>query len=460
VVAVIGPQSSVVAHMVSKVASELKIPLVSFSATDIFFTPWGSPFFVRTTNSDLYQMTAIAEIVDYFGWKEVTAVFIDDDYGRNGIVALDDALIERRSKLSYKAAISPLLGLNRSEIMDVLINVAMLESRMIVLHVTPDIGRLVFSVANYLGMMGNGYVWICTDWLSLIVDSHSPLPSHVMDEMQGVLALRQHTPDTNAKRAFVSRWKNITGGSLGLNAYGLYAYDTVWLIAQALDAFLSQGGNISFSTDSKVLSLKDSNLHLEAMRIFDGGQALLNNILQRSFMGLTGLLKFDSSRSRVHPAYDIINMVGNGYLEVGYWSNYSGLSIKPPEILYNGPRNRSSADQQLRTIYWPGGTTVKPRGWVFPNSGKQLQIGVPIRVSFQDFVSRESGSNDTFNGFSIDVFQAAVNLLPYPVPYQFVGFGDGTKNPNYTDLVNMITAGVSTLSPFSANSKFVYKFLF
>ena len=39
--------------------------------------------------SDLYQTAVVAELVDYYGWKEVIAIFIDDDYGRNGVAALD-----------------------------------------------------------------------------------------------------------------------------------------------------------------------------------------------------------------------------------------------------------------------------------------------------------------------------------------------------------------------------------
>ena len=51
-------------------------------------------------------------------------------------------------------------------------------------------------------------------------------------------------------------------------------------------------------------------------------------------MGLTGLLRFDADRFLVRPAYDIINVVGTGIQNIGYWSNYSVLSIIPPETLY------------------------------------------------------------------------------------------------------------------------------
>ncbi|GAV86452.1 Lig_chan domain-containing protein/SBP_bac_3 domain-containing protein/ANF_receptor domain-containing protein [Cephalotus follicularis] len=440
VISIIGPQSSVVAHMISHVANELKVPLLSFAATDPTLSSLQFPFFVRTTQSDLYQMTAVAEMVDHYGWKGLIAIYIDDDYGRNGVSALDDKLAERRCKISYKVGFSPGSGVDRAEIIDLLVKVALMESRVIVLHVSIDLGLKIFSVAQYLGMMSDGYVWIATDWLASVLDSSSPLSTEMMDTLQGVIVLRQHTPDSDRKRVFLSRWNKLTGGSLGLNSYGLYAYDSVWLVAHAIDAFFKAGGVISFSNDSRIHSAESGNLHFEAMTIFNDGVLLLNKILESNIDGLSGPLQFDSGRSLIHPAYDIINVVGTGFRGIGYWSNYSGLSTVPPETLYSRPPNRSSANQQLYDVIWPGETLLKPRGWVFPNNGKHLRIGIPNRVSFQEFVSQVPRT-DMFKGFCIDVFQAAVNLLPYALPYQFISFGDGRQNPSYTELVTLITTG-------------------
>ncbi|XP_030443550.2 glutamate receptor 3.3 [Syzygium oleosum] len=440
VVAILGPQSSVVAHITGLVANEFQVPLLSFAATDPTLSSLEFPYFVRTTQSDLNQMSAVAELVDYYGWKEVTAIYLDDDYGRNAVSALNDKLAERRCKISYKVGIPP-GPVKRSEIMDILVKVALMESRVIVLHVTPESGFMVFSVANYLAMMGNGYVWIATDWLSSFLDSASPLPSETMESLQGVLVLRQHTADSDKKRAFASRWNRLTGGSPGLNSYGLYAYDSIWLVAHALEAFFEQGGVISFSNDSRINSTESGGLHLEEMSIFNGGPLLLKNILHTNFVGLTGPFQFNSDRCLIYPAYDIINVVGTGLRRIGYWSNYSGLSTLPPEELYKRAPNRSSQSQQLYSVIWPGETLLKPRGWVFPNNGKQLRVGVPDRVSFRQFVSKVRGTDNMFKGFCIDVFVAAVNLLPYAVPYQFVSYGNGRENPSYTELVNLITTG-------------------
>ncbi|XP_010530328.1 PREDICTED: glutamate receptor 3.3 [Tarenaya hassleriana] len=444
IVAIVGPQCSVVAHMIGYVANELHVPLLSFGVTDPVMSPLQFPYFVRTAQSDSYQMEAVASVVDYYGWKEVIAVFVDDDYGRNGVAALNDRLAARRCRITHKAGIHPDSVVNNTEVMNVLIGVMSVQSRIVVIHVYTELGFSIFKNAKYLGMMGNGYVWIATDWLSNVLDTFSPLPPDRMDAIQGVLVLRQHTPDSDAKRAFYSRWGKISGGSVALNVYGLYAYDSVMILARALDTFFKCGGKISFSIDSTLNALgKNGELNLEAMTIFNGGEALLNNILATRMVGLTGQLEFTPDRSRIHPAYDIINVAGSGVRLVGYWSNHSGLSVQPPDSpLHTKLQNTSSSGQKLRDVIWPGETFSKPRGWVFPNNGIELKIGVPIRASYKEYVSKIRGTDNLFKGFCIDVFTAAVNLLPYAVPYKFVPFGNGKENPSYTEMVEMITTGV------------------
>lgn len=443
-VAIIGPQSSVTAHVISHIANELQVPLLSFAATDPTLSSLQYPFFVRTTQDDHFQMAAIAEIVEYYEWREVTAIYTDDDYGRNGISALADQLATKRCQISYKAPLNP--EGSRSDIMDVLVKVALAESRILIVHTYPSGGVDVVAVAHHLGMMGSGYVWIATNWLSTILDTYSLLPSGTVDSIQGLITLRMHTPDSVMKTKFISRWKNLTNkqkanGPFGLNTYGLYAYDTVWILAHAINAFFNHGGNISYSNDSRLSELDGGNLNLDAMSIFDGGNLLLDCILKVNLTGLSGHVSFTSEKSLIRPAYEVINVIGTGIRRIGYWSNYSGLSVVPPETLHGKPPNRSSSNQQLHSVIWPGQTIEKPRGWVFPNNGKQLRVGVPNRVSFREFMEEVPGT-DMFKGYCIDVFTAALNLLPYAVPYKLIPFGDRVNNPSCTELVRLITTGV------------------
>lgn len=258
---------------------------------------------------------------------------------------------------------------------------------------------------------------------------------------------RHHTPDSLSKRQFTSRWRDLLkkgNVSSGLTSYGLYAYDSVWLVAYALNEFLNDGGIISFTSDPNLHNANRSMLHLERLHAFEGGNALLQRLRMTNFSGLTGRIEFDTDKNLIHPAYDILNVAGTGLQRIGYWSNYSGLSVVAPEILYEKPPNTSITNQQLHSVIWPGGTATKPRGWVFPNDGKPLRIAVPNRVIYKEFVSKDSGP-DGVKGFCIDVFNAAVALLPYPVPHQFILYGNGLENPSYNELVNLVGQNVSTL---------------
>nr|XP_043630686.1 glutamate receptor 3.5-like [Erigeron canadensis] len=434
VVGIIGPQSSIIARLISHVVSELHIPLLSFGATDPTLSSLQYPYFVHTTLTDYYQMSAIADLVSYFDWKEVTAIFVDDDYGRNGIMALDDALDKKRAKISYKASYTP--GASHSDITELLTGINLMESRVYVVHVYPDSGLDIFTVAKTLGMMTSGYVWITTDWLMAVLDSSEFPDPKTMDLIQGVVSLRQHTSSSDFKKSFTNKWKSIKGkNTSSFNAYALSAYDSIWLLAHALDKFLKSGGGLSFSNDSKLRQSNGSKLKFSALRIFNEGEQLLQTILATEFMGLTGKVKFDQQKNLMHPAYDVLNIGGTGIRTFGYWSNYSGLSTSAPESLY-AKQAKSSADDQHRlySVVWPGGMSKVPRGWVFPNHGKPLRVAVPYGYSYKEVVTKDESPKGA-KGYCIDVFEAAVNLLPYPVTPEYILYGDGQKNPSYTDLV-------------------------
>ena len=441
VVVAIGPQSSGIAHVISHVVNELHVPLLSFAATDPSLAALQYPYFLRTTQSDYFQMYAIADLVEYYGWREVIAIFVDDDYGRSGISILGDALSKKRAKISYKAPFTPKAP--NTTINDLLVKVNLMESRVYVVHVNPDTGLNIFSEAKSLGMMTSSYVWIATDWLPSLLDSSETVDTDTMNLLQGVIALRHHTPDTDLKKKFMSRWSGLKNkSSASFNSYALYAYDSVWLAARALDAYLKEGGNISFSNDPRLHDTNGSSLHLTSLRIFDGGQQFLQTILGTNFTGVSGQIQFDKDKNLVDPAYDILNIGGTGSRRIGYWSNYSQLSIISPEILHSKTANTSTSNQHLYSVIWPGETTVTPRGWVFPNNGKPLRIAVPNRVIYEEFVSKDSGPSGV-RGYCIDVFEAAINLLPYAVPHTYILYGDGKRNPVYDDLVYSVAANVS-----------------
>lgn len=436
VVAIIGPQSSAIAHMISEIANGLKVPLISYAATDPTLSALQYPFFLRTTQTDYYQMTAMADLVDFYEWKEVIAIFVDDDYGRNGISALDDELDKRTLRIAYKLPLP--IQFNESNIADMLNKSKSFGPRVYVVHVDPDPQLRIFTIAQKLQMMTGNFVWLATDWLSATLDSSSPISQTSLHTLQGVVGLRQHIPESRKKRAFVSRWRKMVEKGLAsseLTTYALNSYDTVWAVAYSIDELVKEHRNITFSFNDKLLKMKSAAAHLWKLKVFDGGDLLLGKLLQTNFTGLSGKIQFNRARNIGNRGYEVINIDKMGVHTVGYWSNSSRLSVLPPEDLKSEP-NSSTQDQKLNSVTWPGGEKERPRGWQIADNERPLRIGVPKRASFVDFATENSSHK--MQGYCIDIFLEALNFVPYDVPYIFKPFGNGKTNPNYDGLVRMV----------------------
>nr|XP_027069308.1 glutamate receptor 2.5-like isoform X2 [Coffea arabica] len=179
------------------------------------------------------------------------------------------------------------------------------------------------------------------------------------------------------------------------------------------------------------LSHGENEREISNLGISKIGQKLLTELSHTKFSGLSG--KFELVDGELKPlAFEIFNMIGTGDRTVGYWTPSRGIS----KIL------RSTSAKELKTIMWPGDTLVPPRGWAIPSSGK-LKVGVPKKEGFTEFVKVQVDpltNQPQVSGFSIDVFIASLQLLPFKLDYEFVPFmnASGHRNGSYTDLLHKI----------------------
>ncbi|KAL3509705.1 hypothetical protein ACH5RR_029106 [Cinchona calisaya] len=435
VVAIIGPQSSSIAHTISQIANGLHVPIISYAATDPTLSALQFPYFLRSTHSDSYQMDAMADLIDFYGWKEVIAIYIDNDYGRNAISVLGDELAKNMAKISYKLALPSEFDVNT--VTELLNKSKNLGPRVYVVHINPDPLLRFFRIAHKVNMMTSNYVWLATDWLSCTIDSLSKENQDLLSILEGVIVLRPYTPETTMKKAFESRWSKLQQKDLvhsRLNVYGLYAYDTVWAVARSIDKLLQVDANFSFSSSNILQDPKTDSMQLGKFKVFNGGKLLLKILSEINFTGLTGQVRFNADRNIIVTGYEVVNIVPMGNHTVSYWSNYSGFSLFPPE---SGKKNHIKIDN----VTWPGGMTQTPRGWVIANGGRAFRIGIPKRASFKEFVTELNNSHNV-QGYCIDLFNEAKKLIPYYIPFTFVPFGNGLFNPNYDDLVKMVANGV------------------
>lgn len=167
-----------------------------------------------------------------------------------------------------------------------------------------------------------------------------------------------------------------------------------------------------------------------------GGQILLDKILLSNYFGLSGKIQFTDHRLAPANTFEIINVMGKKYVELGFWSE--GLNFSRtlgPNSTYN------SSMKVLGPVFWPGGPWDTPRGWTLPTNDKPLRIGVPTQSTMKKFVNvvQDDSNITSFHGFSIDLFNATVELLPYHLPYQFYAYDD-----IYDNLVKQIYYKVRT----------------
>ncbi|MCO5556251.1 hypothetical protein L7F22_009797 [Adiantum nelumboides] len=451
VVAIVGPQSSAVAQFVAHIGRKTRVPLISFGATDPNLSEMQYPFFVRVAPGDRLQMEAVAAFIANFGWKEVVVFHMDDDYGTNGASSLSNSLQARGSKVVDKVAFIP--GIDHVAIDTQLIRLAERQTRVFVLHTPPDVGHLILQEAYFHNMLETEYAWIVTDQMSDSLTDLGLDPNRIK-YTQGVIGVQRFVPETSELDRFLSKWHNISktnvlGSELNqINPYALYAYDAVWTIARALDSYLNDKQEVLFQEPSKLPVQSGGQSELSQMRIFQGGDKLRGHILDTDFKGTSGNVKFDSAGDLIGAAFEFVNMVGKSPHAVGYWwTNGVGVSLMPPINQVFSSSYVAYTDESFLSatpavhikmpIIWPGKVTEAPRGWVLPKNGRRLKIGVPLKRGYNQIVGvgNETTNNTSIHGFCISVFQAALNHLPYAVPYDFVMIGDGVTTPTYNDLV-------------------------
>ncbi|CAK7354102.1 unnamed protein product [Dovyalis caffra] len=435
--AILGPTTSMQANFVIDLGEKAQVPIISFCATSPSLTSIRSSYFFRAIHNDSTQVNAISALVQAFGWREAVPIYIDNEYGEGIIPYLTDALQAVDARVPYRSVISS--SATDDQIVKELYKLMTMQTRVFIVHMYRSLGTRLFTKAEEIGMMSEGYVWIMTDGLTADFLT-SPNPS-VIDTIQGVLGIKPYVPRTKELESFRVRWKrnflqdNPNSIDADLNIYGLWAYDATTALAMAVE----KAGTTNFGFQKANVS-SNSSTDLATLGISLNGPHLLEAISNTSFKGLTGDYLFVDGQLP-SPVFQIVNVNGNGGREIGFWTSTEGLVRKlNPRI--NKLRNSTSASG-ISTVIFPGDITSVPKGWETPTNGKKLKIGVPVKDGFSEFVAvtEDPSSNTTkVTGYCIDVFDAVVKALPYALPYEYIPFAkpDGKPAGTYNDLVYQV----------------------
>ncbi|KAE8806543.1 Glutamate receptor 2.8 [Hordeum vulgare] len=430
---IIGPKTSAEAEFVAHLGSRAHVPVLSYSATSPSVSPAQTPYFVRTAANDSLQATPVAAVLASFGWRAAVVLHEDSPYGTGILPALADALQSVDSAVIVERVAVP-SGAHDDALDALLYRLKAMPTRVFLVHANYRLAVRLFRRADKAGMMSKGYAWVTTDGLGGLADRLSP---EDLDAMQGVVSFRPHVEFTSQVKNFSARFRarfrrdNPDSDDDVINdptVTRLWSYDTAWAIATAAEAASVPGP--AFRTPQRSRALTD----LDRLGVSATGAALLRALLNTTFDGMAGRFKLVEGQLQV-AAYEVVNIIGNGARTVGFWTPESGISR---DLHVGGDK----VERQLKHIIWPGETLSKPKGWTASQNGRVLKVAVPVKNGFKQFVDVVWEKNSTkpkFTGYCIDVFDAVMKNLPYPVSYQYVPFH---RSPDsYEKLVDQVSGG-------------------
>ncbi|PSS07257.1 Glutamate receptor 2.8 like [Actinidia chinensis var. chinensis] len=429
--AILGPQRSTQADFVIGIGNKTRVPILS-PATNPSLSPTENPYFIRVAQNGSSQVEALTSIVKAFNWREVVLIYENKDYGSGVVPHLTDALQGISTQVRHRSVLS--LTATDDHILQELYKLMTMQTRVFVVHMLPTLASRLFLKAKEVGMMRKEYVWIITDGLTTLLDTLDPT---VVNSMQGVLGVKPYVPKSSQLEKFTERWRkrfrqeNPETDRFELNLFGLWAYDSVTALAMAADRV----GVAQISGFKKPVTTKNLT-DLAALGTSEMGPRLLESIKNSRFTGLSGEFHL-VDRQLQSSAFQIINVIGKGENEIGFWTPEFGI-LKNLTLPSN--KNYTINREDLGTIIWPGDSNVTPKGWEIPTSEKKLRVGVPVKSGFTEFikVERDSETKEVIvTGFCIDLLQEVMDSLPYAVQYKFIPFEtpNGKSAGSYNDLV-------------------------
>ncbi|XP_020523623.1 glutamate receptor 2.7 [Amborella trichopoda] len=442
--AIIGPLTSAEAKFSVDLANISQVPILSFSATSPSLSSTSTPYFVRATLNDSVQAKPIAALFKAYGWRQAVVIYEDTEFGEGFIPYLNDALLEVGSRLQHRTVLPT--SASNELINEELYKLMTMQTRVFIVHMSSPIASRLFLLVQQLGMLSKDYAWIITDGLSSLLESMDP---SIIASMQGVLGVKSYIEKTKRLANFTARWKQYYKDEYPneieipeLNVFGLRAYDATWALALGVE----KSGTRAVRFQQPIVGKASTNsTDLSTLRISPVGLKLLSAILDTQFIGLTGDIHFINGELQ-DSTFQIISIAGKGTREIGFWSPKYGLSPDLNQETLKKKSGYTASVVDLRPVIWPGESTAVPKGWVIPTNGVKMKIGVPVKYAFKEFVNveRDPGDNRlSVTGFSIDVFGAVLDVLPYALPYEFIPFedGDGKMAGTYNDMVDQVFLG-------------------
>ncbi|XP_076942422.1 glutamate receptor 2.8-like isoform X2 [Bidens hawaiensis] len=407
VMAIIGPQRSSQADFVVDIGNKTKVPILSLATTPSL-SHKENPYFIRVSLASSSQAQPIAALINSFPWREVVFVYQEGDFGTGLIPSLSEALRNVNVQIKRPIVLSPFAS--DDAIIGHLDNIKTNQTRVVVVHLLPEMASRFFRKVKEAGMMQEGYAWIVTDVVTNLLHTVD------MDLMQGVVGVKPNIPTSHSLKKFKERFKT-NNTTQEIDVYGLWSYDATCALAMAVERV---GNATTFRFQSQQ---PEPVTDLDAIGTSTLGQRLLTEINRTKFTGLSGEFSLVDGQLPSDSGYQIVNIVGKEDKPIYLWTQGNKIFNE-------------------KAIKWPGGSSQSPLGWEIPaTNDSKLKVGYPAIGGFREFIYKDNGSEP--KGFCVDVFHAVMGKLrrlPHPLSYEYIPYSIQTNvaSGSYKSLVSRL----------------------
>ncbi|KAI3667873.1 hypothetical protein L6452_42943 [Arctium lappa] len=374
--AIIGPEAYLEAKLLAPIADKAKVPMFSFAGSPSM----DYPYLFQIKEDESVMAKSIATLVESYKWRDVIYLYEDTDCGREILSYFLESFQDKNIRVSHRSSVLALA--TDDQIFDVLQKVRKTShTTTIIVQMSSLLASRLFLIAKRLGMMGEKYSWIITH---KTIDILQP-DLEVIGSLQGVIGVRPYIPSSGKLLNLTARWydecniKHPTLASREVSVVAIWAYDTIWALAESVQRL---GVQFSFAVT-----------RIDSM--------LLNEVSKTRFKGVSGEFQLIDGRL-VSNGFKVVNVVGS-------WM-------------------------------FPEGSTTTPKRRVLQVTNvKKLRVGVLTRRKFKYFIDADHDIQKnvtTAAGFSVDVFNTCMRALPHEVHYELIPFSIGT----YDDLIKKVYA--------------------
>jgi len=416
VVAIFGPLSKSSSEHIRSITDSMEIPYIetrwNYRSQEVIGSAGEYAYNLHPDITTLGK--AYLDVLEAYGWSTVTILYQDNNsmmtlkeiFGRT---ATGDA-----SQEDFRLVIKQ-LTLNENGYRDVLREIFMSESKLIVLDCEKKILEEVLKQCQQVGLISQGYYFLLTS-----LDAHTVNLENFKYGGTNFTAFRMVDVDKPVvQNVIYSIVESMVDKDVdeplpdgNLDTTTALIYDSVTAFAIALHEL------------SSVQQVRQRPLDCSGENSWAHGNSLVNYMKMVSFVGLSGQVNFDTSGLRTQFSLDLMELQMEGLAKVGSWNSLDRLSLSRVE------------------------EKAAEAGVEHPMANKTFVITTILSDPYTMLVESEKKltGNDRFEGIAMDIATEMSQILGFNFTMKIVddgAYGGQDAHGNWNGMLGEVMDGTA-----------------